>query len=313
MADVMAIALPIFLIITLGYASGMLGIFGKTAANEINNYIVYIGLPALLFLLIVEAEFSPSKHLGFLILFSISTTIVFLAFLFYRTKAGDGAIKSTLEAFSASYSNTGFMGIPLCLLLFGDAGAIFAIIATVITACIFLLICMIIIEVCNAEKLRTGNILTAALKVIKNPIVISPAAAILFSYSGLDLGDPYRYVLKMLGDASIVFALISIGLFLHTSRGQQSTQSLDMVLAKIIIHPLLTAGIGLYFFNLPSTTVVIAVLLSMLPIGTGPYMVGILYGESLLRISRGILLSTIASFFTITILLWVYFHLNTVG
>tara|TARA_R110000850_G_scaffold214271_1_gene340207 strand:- start:4904 stop:5833 length:930 start_codon:yes stop_codon:yes gene_type:complete len=306
MYEVIPIALPIFLMIAIGYVSSLAGIFGKSAASEINNYVVYIGLPSLLFVLIIDAEVVLSEYYDFMLLFISSTLIVFVGFLLYRRWLGDSTVKSTLEAFGASYSNTGFMGIPLCLLMFGDDGAILAIIATVITACFFLLTTLLIVEVFKASENKGGSLLFSVLKVFKNPIVLAPVLALLFSYMNFTLSEPLHYVLKMLGDASIVFALLSIGLFLHANSRNGTVTSLDMVITKSIIHPVITAVIGTYIFELSTTFVLIAVLLSMLPIGTGPYMVAILYGENLLRISRGILVSTIFSLFSITLLIWVY-------
>lgn len=306
MYEVIPIALPVFLMVAIGYVSSLVGLFGKAAASELNNYVVYIGLPSLLFILIIDAEVVLSEYYDFMLLFMSSTFIIFVGFLIYRKWAGDSIIKSTLEAFGASYSNTGFMGIPLCLLMFGDAGAIPAIIATVITACVLLLITMLIIESSKASKSKGVFLFLGVLKVFKNPIMIAPVLAFLFSYMGFSLSEPLYYVLKMLGDASIVLALISIGLFLHSNSGNGTVTSLDMVITKNIIHPAITAAIGIYVFDLSTTLVVIAVVLSLLPIGTGPYMVAILYEENLLRISRGILVSTIFSLFSITLLLWAY-------
>jgi predicted permease len=59
-------------------------------------------------------------------------TIAFLLARSRKQRVGQASI----EALDASYANVGFMGIPLCLLVFGESSIPAAVIATLFTACL---------------------------------------------------------------------------------------------------------------------------------------------------------------------------------
>ncbi|PHM58005.1 putative transporter YfdV [Xenorhabdus hominickii] len=72
------IVAPIFLIILIGYGFGRLRPGSGNSDKLINDYVLYIALPALLFLAIARADISELKQWGFIGASLVGIGIVYL-------------------------------------------------------------------------------------------------------------------------------------------------------------------------------------------------------------------------------------------
>ena len=67
--------------------------------------------------------------------------------------------------------------------------------------------------------------------------------------------------------------------------------------------------LAFYVFSMPPVWAWTAVLMSALPIGTGPFMLAQMYGRDARVTSRAILVSTVASVLTVSLLVaWISAH-----
>jgi len=107
---------------------------------------------------------------------------------------------------------------------------------------------------------------------------------------------------------------VTIRLFLAQDRnvraGDDRTRRtrviLTIVALKLIVQPLVTGMLVFAVFDLPHPWSTAALLLSALPIGTGPFMLAKLYDREAAVISRAILLSTVLSLVTTSLLVaWI--------
>jgi malonate transporter len=106
---------------------------------------------------------------------------------------------------------------------------------------------------------------------------------------------------------------VTIGLFLaqdrSTSAGDGRRRArviLAIVALKLLVQPLVTGVLVFAVFDLPRPWSTAALLLSALPIGTGPFMLAKLYDREAAVISRAILLSTVLSLVTTSLLVaWI--------
>ena len=173
--------LPLFALILAGYVCGWRGLFGPGATNALNLFVVWLALPALLFQALAEARWSELDRPGFvaaIALGMLATFVPWLALARRRKSLPDASI----EALAASYPNTGFMGIPLCLAVFGRAGLQPAIIATILTACLLFGLSLALIEVGLQPGRATGGaIAKAAATLARNPLLVAPALGALFA------------------------------------------------------------------------------------------------------------------------------------
>ncbi|WP_079203081.1 AEC family transporter [Pseudomonas sp. CC6-YY-74] len=305
MASVFNVILPIFALILAGYLCRRTGVLGPSAASEINRLVVWLCLPALLFEATATAVWTQIWQPQFILAYSLGTLLVFLLTLCWRLRRVGNLADASIQGLSASYANTGYMGIPLCLLVFGDEGLQPALIASLIVICVLFALAVVCIEVAlqDEKSLRraTAKVLIA---LIKNPLVVAPLLGGLWALGGQALPAPLHRFIDLLASATAPCALISLGLFLAHKQVGRSEGSVALVLIKLIAHPLITWVLAFHVLQLPPLWAAAALLLSALPTGTGPYMLAEFYRREAAVVSSTILLSTLGSLLSLSLCLY---------
>ncbi|WP_324731666.1 AEC family transporter [Pseudomonas paeninsulae] len=305
MASVFNVILPIFALILAGYLCRRTGVLGPSAASEINRLVVWLCLPALLFEATATAVWTQIWQPQFILAYSLGTLLVFLLTLCWRLRRVANLADASIQGLSASYANTGYMGIPLCLLVFGDEGLQPALIASLIVICVLFALAVVCIEVAlqDEKSLRraTAKVLLA---LIKNPLVVAPLLGGLWALGGQALPAPLHRFIDLLASATAPCALISLGLFLAHKQVGRSEGSVALVLIKLIAHPLITWVLAFHVLQLPPLWAAAALLLSALPTGTGPYMLAEFYRREAAVVSSTILLSTLGSLLSLSLCLY---------
>jgi predicted permease len=216
---------------------------------------------------------------------------------------GDLAAAS-FDGLSASYSNTGYMGIPLCALALGQDGLAPAIISTFIVFVMFAL-ATVFIEIGILSHKKSHEIVLSVIKSLcTNPLLIAPVAGLIWASSELTLYDPVAQVISFLAAASTPCALVSIGLFLIQKSTAAPGRAWGISLAKLILQPLIAWIIAGPILGLPDLWVSAIVILSALPTGTGPFMLAQYYKADGSIISRVVLITTVSSLLTLSLFLW---------
>ncbi|MCJ1887606.1 AEC family transporter [Pseudomonas sp. LA21] len=309
MSHVLSVVLPIFALILVGWLCRRINRLGPQAASEINRLVVWLCLPALLFKVTATATWAEIWQPGFLAAFTGGCLLVFFATLAWRLMQGRTLPAASIDGLSASYANTGYMGIPLCLLVFGQDGLEPALIASLLVVCVLFAIAVVCIEVGLQEEKHIGRAIWVVSKALgKNPLVVSPIIGGLWAASGIGLPEPLLHFLDMLAAATTPCALVSLGLFLAQKQEPQDAQAgaWPLVAIKLIGQPLLTGFLAYQVFDLPPLWADSALLLSALPTGTGPFMLAEYYQREAAVVSRSILVSTLGSLVTLSLcLLWI--------
>jgi malonate transporter and related proteins len=305
MHPVLNSALPIFALILTGFICGYFSVFDRTATDNLNRFAVYLALPSLMFVAMSKITPDQVRQLGFVGAFCGGSSITFaVAFAISRAR-GRRVANASIEGLDAGYSNVGFMGIPMCLLVFGPESAPASIIATLFTACILFLFAIVVVEV-DLQKgnsfWSTGTKVGEAL--LTSPLSIAPVAGLCVGLSGLRVPAPFESFTTLLGGAASPVALVCIGLFL----AQESVVSHDaasiakLVAMKLILQPAVTAFLAFYVFTMPPLWSHSAVILSALPIGSGPFTIAKLYGLEAGVTSGSILASHVFAVLTVSLL-----------
>ena len=129
MSAIVNVVLPIFGLILAGYVCRRSGRLGETASNELSRFVVWLALPALLFNVTATASWEQLWQPGFIASVCAGCALVFAATVALRVRKSGRLVDASIDGLSAAYANTGFLGIPLCALVFGDAGLMPAIAA----------------------------------------------------------------------------------------------------------------------------------------------------------------------------------------
>ncbi len=315
MNAVITAALPVFALILTGWLAARAKVLGPGATDALNRYVVYLSLPALLFRAMTQVDLAHMAHWGFVGAFAGGIAVTFLvAFL-----PGRGADKNTrraltdrsIEGLAASYANAGYMGIPLCLALLGADSLAPATFTTLLTASVLFGFAIALIEF---DRQQTPNAAATLIKVgralTRNPLLAAPVLGLAWASTGVALPEGIDRYVALLGASASPCALVTIGLFLaQTETASAGPGVMRLVLGKLLLQPAVTAVLAFYVFSMPPLWAWTAVLMSALPIGTGPFMLANMYGRDARVTSRAILVSTVASVLTVSLLVaWISAH-----
>ncbi len=303
MLEVANIVLPVFALIALGYAFRRGGIMSAAAITELNRFVVYLALPALTIDIIIGSSWEALWQPGFIAVFEIAVIAIFVpVFLFFRIrqKSLDAA---TINATAASYANTGYIGIPLCLLAFGRESLPPTVIAGILTVSVNFAFSIILMETSSQKSASIGAaVKNVAVSLAKNPLILSPIVGAAMLASGIAFPGGVIQGIKLLGSAACPCALVATGLFLAQKQAITSAATATwLVLLKLIVQPLITWFCAYRLFAMPEIWAKTAVILSAMPTGTGPFMLAEMYGKGAGIASRTILLSTIGSIITLAV------------
>lgn len=304
MIYVFNVLFPVFALILLGYLSGKSGKLGANASIELNRFVIWLALPAQLFNFAANSGWETLWQPGFIAAFLVSALIVFVLVLIFYWYQGRDLAAASFAGLSASYSNTGYMGIPLCLLALGQDGLAPAIIATFLVFILFAL-ATILIEIDMLSHKKPHEIVWSVLKSLaSNPLLVSPVLGLAWSASGWVIYDPLAQVISFLAAAATPCALVSIGLFLIRKDENASSKVWGISFGKLIIQPIIAWLIAGPLLELPTLWVNAAVILAAMPTGTGPYMLAQYYMADGRVISRVVLVTTVGSLLTLSLFLW---------
>lgn len=308
MSLILEAVLPLFALILAGYVAGKRGILGRSATDSLNGFVVWMALPALLFQAMAQISWEEIRQPGYIAGSAIAMALVFGISWLTARRDGRRLADASITSLAAAYGNAGYMGIPLCIMVLGEASLPAVIIATLLTACILFAFSIVLVELDLQRSATLGATLRkVGLAVMKNPLVCAPLAGLAVSGAGLALPSPIVQFTTLLGAAASPCALVTIGLFL--SQGSIASHRgtvWRIVSLKLLLHPLLTFVLVTWVFDMPPMWASAAVLLAALPVGTGPFMVAKLYDREPAVTSQATLFSTVLSVITVSLLVsWI--------
>ncbi|NSZ77504.1 AEC family transporter (plasmid) [Agrobacterium tumefaciens] len=307
MISAFLLVIPVFALIFAGWLAGRTGVLGSAAAGEINRFVVWLALPAMLFDIIASAHWSELWQPGFIAVFTLSGLLAMTVAMAVRFRGRRNLADAAIEGLNAGYSNIGFVGFPIVLAALGQEALVPATIGSIITMCVIFAATIVIVEVAlQSRPSRLALPAKVGRTLIRNPILVASLSATAFPILGIELPAPAETFLKLLGGAAAPCALVALGLFLASKR--QTTRegygaAIFLAGCKLILHPLLAWLLARFVFHLPSFTTEAAVLLAALPAGTGSFMLAEFYRRDAQVSSRTIILSTLASIGTLSLCL----------
>ena len=310
MQAVFDVVLPVFGIIIAGFVCGRTGVLGQDSSDALNRYVYWVALPALLFVGMARVPIGAIFNLPFLAAYLLGVAgIAAVAVAVARVAFPGNATQLTLGALSATFANTGYMGIPLFITAFGNDGTLPAVIATVINAAVMIGGAIAIIEAgqAGAAGLATG-LGRAGRALMTNPLVLGPAAGILASALGVPIPKALGVFCDLLGASAGPCALFAVGLFLASQSatalvgGRRAVEAGWLTLLKLVGQPALTLVLA-RAFGLDAFWAFSAALLSGLPTGALSFVLAQQYKIYVVRASAVILASTVLSAVTLSVML----------
>ena len=305
MGPIVDVVLPVFAIILVGFLAGRRGVLGDASSEALNAFVYYVALPVLLFYSMARVKPETIFNVPFLAAYVGGGLIAFiLAMALSRWLFGQRWGESSLFAMGSVFGNTGYMGIPLALIAFGEPGAVLAVVATVFYGLIWIPIVLVLVE---SDQSQGGHFMhqfkTIARSMMVNPLLLAPFAGILWSLTGYDLPAPVDTFCSILSAAAGPCALFALGLFLVGKPVSEGIGEVSaMVVLKLLIHPLIVGWLAFGVVDLAPLPAALAVLMAALPTGANCFVVAQKYGIFVQRSSSAILFSTLLAGLTVSLL-----------
>lgn len=296
------VVLPVFGLIALGYAARWLKIVRETTGEGLSDFVFVLAVPCLLFKTLATANIPAAQPWGYWIAYFAGLTIVWaLAMLIARRVFARSGPELVVSGFAAAQSNTVFVGIPLILRAYGDAGAVPISLLLAVHLPVTMSIATLMIE--RADQGRPGLRIIRSLA--SHPILIGIALGLVWRVASLPLPGELLAVTRLLGDAAAPCALFALGISLRRYGFAAPPALLGALAAlKLIAHPLVVYVLAVHVFTMPPVWAAVAVMFAACPSGVNGYLLAMRYGSGVALTSGAISLSTVLC--AVSVPLWVW-------
>ena len=300
MSQVLAITLPLFALVGAGFLAVRTGLLAPVVVAGLGQLVFGLEIPAVLFRSLAGQDFSQGFDIrinlayfgGCFLVFAASLMIGLFAFGLNRAQAG-------VFGFSAMYSNSSLLGVPLIQAAFGASGL--ALLGKIIAFHSLLLIPVATLVVASGQNGRASLAMALDRSVratLGNPIVLGLIAGIAWNLTGLGLAPSVDRVTTMLSEAATPTALLALGGMQGAIGRQQIRQAGASVALKLVAHPLLVYLLASALGGLSREAIAVATITAALPAGMNVYLMAQRYdcylAEATAATSLGTLLSVLS-------------------
>ena len=306
MFEIFLQTLPFFLLIGIGYGAAATGFFGPEATAYLTKFVFYFALSAMLFRFsstlavreVFDLDFGLAYVLGCLLIYGIVVVVA----LARRT----GLAEAAIEGQCGVIGNNGFLALPLLISLMGEVAAAPALFVLAIDLVVFGSITVIMITVGKEGAVSLRSLSRVAGSLLRNPMVMSMAAGLVYSTLGIGLPRAADDFLRILGSAATPCALFAIGASLAGKSAERPVVAVWLSSAKLVLHPLSVAFFALWVFDVDPFAAGVMIATAAMPTAGNAYILAQHYGVAPARASSTILISTVVSTATLSVVLgWV--------
>ena len=194
------------------------------------------------------------------------------------------------------HPNNGNMGLPLVDFALGSAGLERAIIYMIGSSILLFGV---------APAILAGTSLKHSLTVtFKLPLMWAMLGGLSLRFLQIELPFNLGEALHLLGRAAIPVALIILGMELVTTKFKVTNFELISLNFRLILAPLIALFVG-KLINLPSLDLQVFILQSAMPTAVNTIVLATEFGGESLKVARTIVVTTLLSFLTLPLVLWV--------
>ena len=305
---VLAVIIPIFLFLALGYLSVKLKILTKDQTATIGAFVIKIALPALLLQSLASKDLHEIWLPEYFVVYTVATFLLYgCGFLLAYRHFKSGFSESAVLALGSAMSNTGLIGAAVLTLVMGHKAMTYISLVVIIES-VLLIPTVLVLAKLGTQKMANvhGIVKDTFATLLKNPLFMSVVLGVALATFEIKIPHHLDQVLSMLGHTSSPLALFSIGGgIVGLTLKYVNVQSWYLVISSNLLMPLLVF-LGLnYLTHVPKEMVYAGTLIAALPMPTIFGMLGQAYGLSDKTLTP-LLMSTIVGFIgtSLLIMLW---------
>ena len=306
MWDIFLQTLPFFMIIALGYGSGVTKFFSEEATAYLTKFVFYFALSAMLFRFSANLSLADILDWQFVMAYLSATTVVYIVAMRAARRRLVPMTEAAVEGQCAVIGNVGFLGIPMLVLLLGEGAVGPVMMVLAVDLIVFGSLIVILITGSRDGRMSPKILWTVAVGLIKNPMIVSISLGLLVSANNIPIPVPVNEFLGLLGAAATPGALFAIGASLASKSAERVAIAGWLSFCKLVLHPAAVAVAALFVFDVDPYAAGVMIAAAALPVAGNVYILAQHYGVAPTRVSASILLSTAASVVTVSLVIaWV--------
>lgn len=313
MLAVLAITVPIYLVMAAGFLATRAGLFARGDMRVFGKYVINLALPALLFNALSQTSVAQVLNPVFVIAYGGGALLAMASGIFWaRRVAGKRLSAAAVMGMGMSCPNSGFIGFPLVMQVFGASTAgVGLALAMVVENFLLLPLALAIADSdlgeqggsSRGERLRAA-LLQSARGIVRNPMIHGIALGFLFSLFGWRLPEPVAKAVNLFAMSTAAISLMVIGGSLVGIQARGMARDVGAIaFGKLLLHPLFVLLLVVLLPPMERDLQVAVVIMAAVPmLGIYPILAQ-KHGHDPMAASAQ-LGTTVASFFTLTSLLW---------
>ena len=211
--------ISLFALIGVGYAAVRTGVLSEKISGAFSALLLKITLPCTIFISLVQRDYDP-RFIGDSTVIFVSGLIFFIVSLYLCRYIAIflGVPKNSrgVWSFACTFSNSGFMGFPIALKLFGGEGLALAVMLNISFN--------IVIYTLGALELSRDNLDHNAEKINVRSIIfsninIATVLSLIFYFGQINLPEAVAVPITYLSNITTPLSMIIIGMALTRSNG----------------------------------------------------------------------------------------------
>jgi malonate transporter and related proteins len=300
MFNVIAILIPLFLIILLGYLLKYFDFIHVEFWPALERITYFILFPALLIYQLSQTSLDHINWLPLATVFSVSVCLVALIVLgLWRFLPISGVVFGSL--FQGSIRFNSYLGLAIALLLNPTLGLMVSAVALIAMIPLINVWCVLVLARTNSQHKMTAKKISLIL--LKNPLIIACAIGISLNILGLELPLLIKPLFQILGQATLPLGLLAVGAALQFTAIQNSYWILLLgVGLKLLLFPALL-WLLCYGLNIETAVRDLAVVFAALPTATSAYILARQMQGDYVLMANMITLQTLSAMLTMPIIM----------
>ena len=270
-AQVLSNLAGLFLLIAVGYGAVQLGVIPREISGGLSKLLMKVAVPCTVFTSLLR-PYDPSLIKTVLIILVLGLTLFPLNALVARPltrlfRVPEG--RRGVWTFCATFSNSGFMGFPIALALFGEEGLFMAVVLNITFN--ILVYSMGVRMICEDRSAGEGGAKVQWRTVLFTSINFSTALGLIFYFAQLSVPAALLTPLTHLSNITTPLSMLVTGINLSNGKWSELLRSKDAITAavtRLVICPAVTflmlQGVSALFPHLnPLMICVIFIIFSM--------------------------------------------------
>ena len=298
--------LPFFLIIGLGFGAGRTGFFNEEATAWLTKFVFYFALSAMLFKFSANLSLAEIIDWQFVFAYLCASGVVYVLATVVAILRRARFEVAAFEAQCAVIGNVGFLGVPMLVLLMGEAAIGPVMLVLAVDLIVFGSLIVILVTGLRDGRMSIAILGTVGKGLLKNPMIVSIVLGLTWSALAIPIPTVMNAFLSLLGGAATPGALFAIGASLAGKSAERPFVAGWLSFCKLVLHPAAVAISVLWIFPIAPYAGAVMIATAALPVAGNVYILAQHYRVAPQRVSASILISTVAAVVSVSLVIgWV--------